>query len=110
MAKKLDRSKPFGTISRLNPDPKDPSAFVQDGIYFDSRDEACGEVPGFREAADKRAAEEAERAEAAEQSETADRAAAILGGLGEDPAAEAQRENAAAEAAENLSDDAPQPE
>lgn len=105
MARKLDRSKPFGSISRLNPKPGD-AAFEQGGYLFNSADDHVGEVDGFQERQAAADAQEIAEVEAQEAADTADRAAAILGDLGGDPAADAQRENAAAEAAETLSDDA----
>jgi hypothetical protein len=83
-------------------------AFRQGGYYYDSQYNPVCEVPGW---SDKRAAE----AEAAEKAEEARQAAAtaaaaesILGDLGAvaDPNAEASKENAAAAAAEENSDDA----
>lgn len=97
---KLDRSRPFATISSITPG----AAYEQDGILFGGDEVECGKVEGY---AEKKAAEtkkERAAALAADKKAAADRATDVLGDL-EDPQADAQRENAAAAAAEEKAAD-----
>lgn len=92
---KLDRSKPFATISSL--DPKAP-VYEQDGVFFNQAEKEVSRS----ESKIKREKDEAAKAKAADDAakKEAEAKAAenILGNL--DPQADALKENAAANAAE----------
>jgi hypothetical protein len=98
----LDRSKPFATISSL--DPKAP-VYEQDGVFFNQSGDEVGRSES-KVKAEKAAKEKAAtKAKAEKKKAEAKAAEAILGDLG-DPHADALMENAAASAAEaNASED-----
>lgn len=106
MAKaKLDRTRPFAAVSSMSNDPG-RAAYEQDAMWFNLEEEEIGKTDGFHRR--EEAAAKTERDAAAKQEvDRVTAAAALLGGLGGDPEADAQRENAQAAAAEALSDDAP---
>lgn len=108
--RKLDRTRAFGRVSSMGDDLRGV-AYAQDGWYFDSNEVAVKEMPGYAEAQRKSAAaaeaKAADQERTAENNEAADRAAAILGDLDSGGSGDAQKENAAAENAERLADDAP---
>lgn len=95
---KLNLDKPYEKIINNEPDRPDRfPAYRQNGVIFDQAQEPIGEYEV-----------EVDKAERLEREETVKRAEDILGDLGPvlDPQREAAQENAAAAAAEDLSDDA----
>lgn len=105
MAKKarLDKARPYATISSLKPQK---AVYEQDGVLFDNDGVECGKVDGYDERKRREAEAAAKKSEDKKAAAAAASAEEILGDLGADPNAEAQRENAAAAAAEESADDA----
>jgi hypothetical protein len=97
---KFDHDQPFGRVASRDTG-MEGVAYRQGGHYFNSQHEAVKEVPGW---SDKKAAEAKKKEaeiETARLAEEAKLAESVLGDLdGVDPHADAQKENAAAEAAE----------
>lgn len=96
----LDRSRAFATLISLNPTEK--GCFEQDGIIFGANDAEVRRTPTAHRIQKEK--DEAPFNQAALEAEQ--RAAAILGDGFLDPHADVLKENAAAAAAEQVSDDA----
>lgn len=97
---KLDRSRPFATISSIKPQK---AAYEQDGLLFDSYEEECGSVPGYVEKQKEETAKVEKKKAAKAKVKKAKAVEDLLGSL-DDPNADVVKENAAAAAAENLAD------
>ena len=94
---KLDRSRPFATISSMN--SAVAGVYEQDSILFNQDGVEMGKTAGYEE----RVKKAEKKAAKVKKSVALDEANDILGQLG-DPNAEALKENAAAKAAEELAD------
>ena len=90
---KLDMSRPHGKCYSTTPTKR---AFSQNGMWFDAQGEYLEDIEGAKKPTEA----ESEKVEAVERAEE------ILGDLDVNPNADAHKENAAARAAEENSEDA----
>jgi len=97
----FDPSRPHAKIISANPSPESP-VYEQDGVFYDANCKEVGKADGYSRA---QAAKKNRPEPAPEPASAEDRASLIIGAVAS-PHAEAAKENAAAAAAEDLSDDA----